>query len=358
MVDLQNHLQKGLQQTKKQRVALVGAGMVSSTYAAALQTLTEKLQLAGVLSARKKSAIGFLDTHKASFPEAQVFESADAIATDPSIDAVIITTPPDAREELVELFSSAGKAILMEKPIERTLQAATRLCETCEQRNVPLGIVLQHRVRPAVRQLQEILATSSLGPLLSLEISVPWWREQAYYDQPGRGSYARDGGGVLINQAIHTLDLALLLAGPVSEVNSVSSTTGFHKMEAEDFVVSALRLECGAIGSLFASTACYPGRAESIRLYFEKVTVSLEANKLLMQWHDGREESVGAVSDTGGGADPMAFTSAWHETVIDEFMQALHTGENPPITARSALGVHALIDALEVSSRDKSAVRI
>jgi len=343
---------------QKQRIALVGAGMVSSTYAAALHELSPSLSLVGVLSARKDSALKFLETHKAYFPDARVFESAEAIAADSSIDAVIITTPPDAREDLVEIFSAAGVAILMEKPIERTLLAATRLCEMCESRNVPLGIVLQHRVRPAVQELQKILATTSPGPLHSLEISVPWWREQAYYDQPGRGTYARDGGGVLINQAIHTLDLALLLAGPVSEVSSVSTTTGFHDMEAEDFVVSALRFECGAIGSLFASTACYPGRAESIRLYFDNLTVSLEASRLLMQWHDGREQTVGAVSETGGGADPMAFTSAWHQTVIEEFMLSLQTDKNPPITARSALGVHALIDALEASSRNKSLVRL
>jgi len=332
--------------------------MVSSTYAAALGDLADTVHLVGVLSARRDSARRFLDIHKSLFPDAQVFESAEAVARDSSLDAVIITTPPDAREELVELFSAAGLAILMEKPIERTLLAATRLCEICESKDVPLGIVLQHRVRPAVQELQKILASDSPGPLRSMEISVPWWREQAYYDQPGRGSYARDGGGVLINQAIHTLDLALLLAGPVSEVSSVSATTGFHDMEAEDFVVSALRFECGAIGSLFASTACYPGRAESIKLYFDKVTVSLEANQLLMQWHDGREQTVGAISDTGGGADPMAFTSAWHQTVIKEFMQAVKNGVTSPITARSALAVHTLIDALEASSRNKSPVRL
>ena len=342
----------------KQRIALVGAGMVSSTYAAALQELSEQLQLVGVLSARRNSALQFLETYKAHFPEACVFDSAEAIASDSTIDAVIITTPPDSRESLVELFSSAGKAILMEKPIERTLSAATRLCELCEARDVPLGIVLQHRARPAVQELHKIMATSPPGPLQAVEISVPWWREQAYYDQPGRGSYTRDGGGVLINQAIHTLDLALQLTGPVTAVSSVSATTGLHKMEAEDFVVSALHFKCGAIGSLFASTACYPGRAESIRLYFDKVTVSLEASQLLIQWQDGREESVGAVSDSGGGADPMAFTSAWHQTVISDFMRSLRAGDKPPITARSALDVHALIDALEASSRDKSPVQL
>jgi len=342
----------------KQRIALVGAGMVSSTYAAALHELAEKIHLVGVLSARRHSATRFLDTHRDYFPTATVFENAEAIASNSSIDAVIITTPPDAREELLELFSSAGKAVLMEKPIERTLSAAIRLCEMCEARNVPLGIVLQHRVRPAVQELQKILASSPPGRLYSVEIAVPWWREQSYYDSPGRGSYARDGGGVLINQAIHTLDLALLLTGPVSEVSSVSGTTGFHEMEAEDFVVSALRFECGAIGSLFASTACYPGRSESIRLYFEKVTVSLEPNLLSMQWHDGREEKIGAVAQSGGGADPMAFTSAWHQTVLEDFIQSLQVGKAPPITARSALGVHALIDALEASSRTKAPVRL
>ena len=123
--------------------------------------------------------------------------SVDEIAGNAAIDFAIITTPPNARAEIVSALVAAGKPILMEKPVERTLAAATGLVEMCEAANVPLGIVLQHRARPVVADLRA--AMPALGPLRAVEVNVPWWRPQAYYDEPGRGTYARDGGGVLIS---------------------------------------------------------------------------------------------------------------------------------------------------------------
>ena len=104
-----------------------------------------------------------------------------------------------------------------------------------------LGIVLQHRFRAVAERLADRLASGALGTIAAVHIAVPWWRPQGYYDEPGRGTYARDGGGVLISQAIHTLDLALSLAGPVDEVVAVAGTTALHRMEAEDFVAAGIR---------------------------------------------------------------------------------------------------------------------
>ena len=130
----------------------------------------------------------------------------------------------------------------------------------------------------------------------------------------------------------------------------MSATTALHQMEAEDFVTAGLHFYNGAVGSLFASTACFPGRAESIRLYYEQVSVTLESNRLLLQWRDGRSADIGEISASGGGADPMAFTSDWHRSVIAEFMQAIQSGSEIPMPCTSALAVHALIDALEKSA--------
>jgi predicted dehydrogenase len=125
-----------------------------------------------------------------------------------------------------------------------------------------------------------------LGALGYAEIAVPWWREQSYYDEPGRGTYARDGGGVLISQAIHTIDLALSLTGPVAEVQAMTATTRFHAMEAEDVAVAGLRFANGAVGSLTASTASFPGGAEWIRLHFERASASGggRSHRVLARW--------------------------------------------------------------------------
>jgi predicted dehydrogenase len=176
---------------------------------------------------------------------------------------------------------------------------------------------------------------------------VPWWRDQSYYDAPGRGTYARDGGGVLISQAIHTLDLMLSLTGPVADVTATAATTGFHAMEAEDFVSAGLRFANGAVGHLFASTASFPGRGETITLHFKGGSARLESGILQIDHADGRTETIGKAASSGAGADPMAFTSDWHRFVIEDFAQALQDKCDPLVTGRDALGVHQLITALE-----------
>ncbi|MHA1190599.1 MAG: Gfo/Idh/MocA family protein, partial [Alphaproteobacteria bacterium] len=217
---------------------------------------------------------------------------------------------------------------------------------------------LQHRARPSALSLRKFLAENNLGPLRACEISIPWWRPQSYYDEPGRGTYARDGGGVLISQAIHTLDLALSFTGPAEEVTALTATTGLHQMESEDFVSAGLTFPGGTVGMLFATTACYPGNSEFIRLHFSEVTAHLESNLMSLAWHDGREEIFGEATASGSGADPMAFTSDWHMAIVDDFADCLETGKPPIVPGREALHVHRLIEALEKSGREGKRVRV
>ena len=179
-----------------------------------------------------------------------------------------------------------------------------------------------------------------------------------YHDEPGRGTYSRDGGGVLIVQAIHSLDLMLNLAGAVSEVQAMAGATGLHAMEAEDFVSAALRFESGALGSVMATTASYPGSAEYMMLNFERASARLEGNVLTIFWHDGKVETIGAELGSGGGADPMAFSHEWHRNVIADFVDAVRNDRSPKVSGRDALGVHRLIDAIILSSRQAKSISL
>lgn len=334
------------------KCALIGLGMVSRTYGDALRNCDD-LTLSLVHARSEAGRAAFLrDWPGLGAGQAATVE--EIAASD--VDFVILTTPPNARAEIVDTLSAAGKPILMEKPVERDLAAATALVEMCEARGVPLGIVLQHRARPVVADLRK--AMERLGALRAIEVNVPWWRDQAYYDEPGRGTYARDGGGVLISQAIHTLDLMLTLTGPVSAVSAMSATTGFHEMEAEDFVCAGLRFAGGAVGQLFATTASFPGRGETITLHCANGSAHLEAGELRLDWQDGSSETLGAAATSGAGADPMAFTSDWHRAVIEDFAQALETGRAPLVPGRAALEVHGFIDALERSAREGREIQL
>jgi predicted dehydrogenase len=333
-------------------IAVIGAGMVAGTHLAAIAASEKKLLLKGVLSRQAKNAENLLS--KLNLPllsEARIYTSLEEIASSDNVDFALLITPPNVRVDMVESLAKAGKPILMEKPIARNLAEARQIVETCEEADVPLGVVFQHRFREASIEAQALVASQRLGPLYLAEITVPWWRPQSYYEEAGRGSYTRDGGGVLINQAIHTMDLALSLTGPVSCVQAMTATTTTHEMEAEDFAVAGLRYANGAAGSLVASTASFPGASETIRLHFEKASLELVSGVLWLSWRDGRTEQLGEVASTGGGADPMAFTHEWHQAVIEDFVEALRDGRPPAVTGREALRVHSLIDAIEQSAR-------
>jgi predicted dehydrogenase len=332
------------------RLAVLGLGMAVKPHA---ESLTE-LQAEGrveVLGAWSRSALR-REAFAARFPALPVVQDLDALLGHPGLDAALVLTPPDAREELVRRLAKAGKHVLTEKPVERTTAAAERIVSSCEAAGVTLGVVFQHRFRDAALRLRQLLAAGSLGELATVELAAPWWRPQSYYDEPGRGTLARDGGGVLLTQAIHSLDLMLSLAGPVAAVTATAGTSRLHRMETEDFVAGGLAFANGALGSLFATTAAFPGEPEQLVLTGTRGRARLVATTLEISWLDGRHERHGEATGSGGGADPMAFPSTWHKRLIADFCDALREGRKPRISGREALRVHRLIDALLLAARE------
>ncbi|MFK8082270.1 MAG: Gfo/Idh/MocA family protein [Granulosicoccus sp.] len=326
--------------------ALIGAGMVARTHVAACAAASKTLRLKGILS-RDSDKAGILaqEASGCTGSDIAVYDSIDQLAADAEVDFAIVATPPNVRAEVIAPLVAAGKHILLEKPIGRTCDEARAIVAMCCDAGVTLGIVFQHRARVASTTAASMIKSGQFGELGLAEFDVSWWREQSYYDEPGRGSYARDGGGVLISQAIHTIDLGLSLTGPVRSVLAMARTTRFHRMESEDFVVAALEFDNGAVGSLKASTASFPGRAETITLYFEKATLHLEAGQLQINWRDAKTETFGEETSTGGGADPMAFTHEWHQQIFENFANALGKNEEPMASGLQALAAHELIDA-------------
>lgn len=335
-------------------LGIVGAGMAAKPHALALQALADDIAVLGVFRRNAAERDAFCAQY--GFPPA---ESLEVLLADPQIDALLVLTPPNAREAIVKAAAGAGKHILMEKPAERTTAAAERIVAVCEAADVTLGIVFQHRFRAASKALAEAIADQRFGRLQAVQVIAPWWRPQAgYYDKPGRGTLEQDGGGVLITQAIHSLDLMLSLTGPVREVTAFAATTGLHQMETEDFVAAGLAFANGAVGALLATTANYPGGPESLTFNFDAASATLSGGTLTISWMDGRSETVGEPSQSGGGADPMAFPFDWHKALIADFADALSSGRQPESSGRTALAVHRLIDALTASAEQGHRVRV
>jgi predicted dehydrogenase len=337
----------------KRGVGVIGLGMASLPHGKSLAALSDRVDVRAVFSPSAERRRDFAE--RFSMP---AVDRVKDILDDPEISAVLLLTPPNARLELVKALVDSKKNILMEKPVERTTGAATDIVERCEAAGVRLGVVFQQRFREASQVLRTRLEGGELGDIQAVQLAVPWWRPQTYYEEPGRGTYERDGGGVLISQAIHSLDLMLSLTGPVSEVASIAGTTGLHQMESEDFVGAGLRFKSGAIGALMASTANYPGSPETLTLVGRKGTVTLTGGELTLDYQDGRKEHVGETTGSGGGADPMAFPHDWHQRLIEDFLDALDEDREPSPSGREALQVHRLIDALMLSAKEKRHVQV
>ena len=246
---------------KKTRIAIVGLGMAVVPHAKSVLDLADRVEVAYAYSPSAERRARFA----AKFPFPQC-ESLETILDDASIDAVAVLTPPNTHLEIVRRCAAAGKHVLLEKPLEITTARAEEMVGACRATGVTLGIVLQHRHKPAVERLAELMRNGELGTLVGASASIRLWRPQSYYDDPGRGTRARDGGGVLITQAIHTLDVLQSLAGDPAQVMCFAATTPVHVMESEDIVCAAVRWRTGAYGVIEATTAAYPGAAERIEL--------------------------------------------------------------------------------------------
>jgi UDP-N-acetyl-2-amino-2-deoxyglucuronate dehydrogenase len=320
------------------KVALIGLGMAVTPHAKSLRDLAHRVRVAYAYSPSAARRTNFAQSF--DFP---LIDRLETILEDKSVDAVLILTPPNTHLELVERCAAAGKHILLEKPLEITYARAERLVAAA--RNVTLGIVLQHRFRPAAEKLHELLAAGRLGKLISASASIPNWRPQSYYDQPGRGTRARDGGGVLLTQGIHTLDLLTWFAGEAAEVKSYWTTTPVHRMETEDLACAAVRFKNGALGVVHATTTAYPGYPERIELIGTQGSALLEGTALRAQFMDGTTVELKTESGTGGtGADPMAFPHDWHRALLADFLDAIEKRREPRLSGRETLKVHRLIE--------------
>ena len=323
------------------RIAVIGLGLAVTPHAKSLLDLQDRVEVVAAVapSAARREAFA----KRFPFPTTG---DVDAVLGDKSIAAVLILTPPNTHFDLASRAADAGKHILLEKPLEITTERSASLVRTVRRAGVRLGCVLQMRFRPAGRRLIELVDTGALGRLVSASLGVRWWRPQGYYNEPGRGTFSRDGGGVLITQAIHSLDLLLRLTGKVEEVRSLWGTTPVHQMESEDIVAAGVRYASGAIGTIDATTAAYPGFPERLQLVGTAGTAAMTGSALELFFHDGKRETMEAAGGTGGGADPMAFAHDAHRELIADFLDAIEEDRDPTVTGEQVLDVHRLIDRL------------
>jgi len=266
----------------------------------------------------------------------------------PDIDYVDVCTFPDSRPGIVAECAKNRRHVQVQKPIALTLEAAKGMVDAAREANIKLGVISQHRFDDATIFVNKALAAGRLGKILQADSYVKWHRPQSYYDNPGKGTWKVEGGGALINQAIHGVDLLLYLIGPVSEIYANWQLAAAHNMESEDVVNAVIRYGNGATGVLQSSTAVWPGYPERIEIHGTKGTAIITGDKLTA-WDVKDDEGDPAPVETSldsGASDPMAISLEPIKRQFTDFANAIKEDRRPNCSGED--GYRALEVVLKV----------
>jgi UDP-N-acetyl-2-amino-2-deoxyglucuronate dehydrogenase len=349
--------------------ALVGCGSIAPTQAKALAALPGDARLTHCCDTNRE----FAEKFAAQFG-LQV-STFDEILANPSIDAVTFCTPSGLHAALGTRALAAGKHVVIEKPMEITSAACEPLLAAQRASGCKLAIISQHRFDPASQKIRAALDGGELGKLILTEARIPWYRTQEYYDSGDwRGTWALDGGGCLMNQGVHTVDLMLWLAGPVKTVYAQMRTAGHERIEVEDVVCATLTFANGAIGNLMATTSAYPGMLAYLGLHGTHGSAVIDGDELQLFAVKGQEPIRGKSSNghalqvaTGGTKSATAQAApipsstaaepgAWvwgdaHRAQFADFIRAVRTGGTPLVDGVAGHAAVTLINAVYESAR-------
>lgn len=322
---------------------IVGAGMVARYHARALAA-TRGARLVAICRAEASRAAEI--SAELGVPCAASFE---ALLDHPGVDAVCLCTPSGLHADQARAAARAGKHVLVEKPMALDLADADRMIAACRAAGVRLGVVLQRRTDPALVELHDAIRAGELGRLVLATATVPYFRPPSYYDSAAwRGTWSFDGGGALMNQGIHLVDLLLWLMGGEAEVVGASGGTSVHDIEVEDCVVAALRFPDGARGSIVATTAAAPGFPHRLEVYGSVGGAQIEG-ETLVRW-EGAAPRIRAAKPTpqsaGAGGSPAGIDTLGHTRILQDFVAAIRAGREPLVDGSAGRRSLALVLAI------------
>jgi predicted dehydrogenase len=280
-------------------------------------------------------------------------KSYEEVCRHPKVDYVDVCTFPDFRLQPIEICAETKKHVQVQKPISINVETARKMIDTARKGGITLGVVSQHRFDESSQFVQRAIAAGRLGKLLQCDCYVKWHRSAAYYSRPIKGSWATEGGGALINQAIHQLDILRWIAGPLHELFGYWQLGALHKIESEDVVSAIVRYANGATGVIQASTAFWPGYTERTELHGTKGTAIISGDKLT-SWdveNDSGDPPPLARDVASGASDPMAISIEPFERQFRDFGEACKTGRKPLIGGEEGLQALEIVEAVYKSCR-------
>ena len=327
-------------------VGIIGTGAIAGMHARAYKNIGYSVRACTNVTADKGRT--FAAAHGAEFVER--FED---VCRHPDVDVVDVCTFPSFRLDVVRACAANGKPVQVQKPMATTLDAAREMLDVARTGGIILGVVSQHRFDRASLFLSSAIRAGRLGTLLQCDAYVKWWRSDDYYARPVKGSWAIEGGGALINQAIHQVDLLLWFAGAVREVSAMWQIGAAHAIESEDIVNAVMRYESGATGVIQAATALWPGYSERVEVHGTKGSAIITGDQLTT-WDvkdDAGEPPPLSAGVASGASDPMAISVESFERQFLDFGEAIRTGRKPLVSGEEGYQALALVDAVYRSCR-------
>lgn len=317
---------------------IIGAGMIASVHARALREIPGTT-LVGVYSTTPQKREAF-----AAKENCRAFNRLEEMLADPAIDIVCICTPSGAHQDPALACIAAGKHCLIEKPLEVTLEKCDRIIAAAEEKGVKVAVVFPSRFYEQAMQLKEAVDTSRFGAIVLGDAYVKWHRSEAYYkSNPWRGTWDLDGGGALMNQGIHSVDLLQWYMGPVKKVQAFRANRKHKEIAVEDTVVASLEFENGALGNITCSTAIFPGELKRIEINGTAGTAVLQESNLVrweLQEMTAADEAIreqskqSGLSHGGGASNPADISFKGHQLQIEDLIHAINTNGTPLVDGR------------------------
>lgn len=335
------------------RVGLVGGGNISSTHARAVSAIP----------GAEVAAIHGINSQKANQLARQFGAAAytdfDQFLRHRPMDMVIIGSPSGVHAQQGIAAARQGLHVLVEKPIDINTTQVDSLIAACERAGVKLGVIFQDRFKPDIVRLRQLIADGALGRPLLADARVKWYRPPEYYSgSRWRGIWKFDGGGALMNQGVHTVDLLLWLLGDVCEVQARTATL-LHSIETEDTALALLEFSSGAFGVLQATTAAYPGYSRRLEVTGSEGTIILENDQIVAAGLRNQMSGVARPHDGGAAesaASPAVTDIRGHQSVIEDFLRAIDENRAPACDGHEGRRSVALIEKIYQVARSTQPV--
>ncbi len=343
--------------------AIVGCGLIARFHARALQDVPGT-RVVALVSRKRENAESLMNTTGVS---ADVYPDLAPVLGRKDVDVVVVTTPSGAHLEPAVAAARAGKHVVVEKPLEITTERCDQVIAACDDNGVKLCTIFPSRFGDASRALKAAVDAGRFGRITLGETTCKWWRAQSYYDDGGwKGTQALDGGGALMNQAIHNVDLLLWMMGTATHVSGFKATLAHERIEVEDTAVACVRFAGGALGVIQATTSVWPGLPKTIAVHGDKGTVVVEQDDVLRWEFDpatAEDEAVKQrfaqkVGASGGSSNPAAISHEGHARQLADFVRAIREDRAPAVDGREGRRAVALIQAIYESAATGRTVEV